>query len=279
MTAATYTSPLRPFRSLVMICLAIATSIAIFALMPLLIRRTLQQATTNLPRPTIAVAVVIQPPLESGVHPGQSKRLPAPSSQPPPVETKAAEQKSQAPKPQPPPAKNLKSSLKASTRFKQKRKAKAPRQPASKLPAKESPPKPLKVETGQAQAPQPPATATPVSASAAANRPQIASIPLPAKTSFEAHEVDRQPLPVSCPQPKYPYRLRRRGIEGVVNVRFLVNRDGHPRHVSILNANPKGFFENSVLQIVPKWRFKPGLNSGRAVDVWVEETIRFSLES
>ncbi|MEW5913332.1 MAG: energy transducer TonB [Thermodesulfobacteriota bacterium] len=89
---------------------------------------------------------------------------------------------------------------------------------------------------------------------------------------------DREPLVAAQMPPPYPYLARRRGIEGAVTVRFLVDRQGRVQHLSVLGANPPGVFEETVLRTVPHWRFRPGLRQGQAVEAWVETTIRFKLE-
>jgi len=89
---------------------------------------------------------------------------------------------------------------------------------------------------------------------------------------------DREPLVAAQVPPPYPYLARRRGIEGAVTVRFLVDRQGQVRHLSVLKAEPPGVFEETVLRTVARWRFRPGLHEGQAVEAWVETTIRFKLE-
>jgi len=92
---------------------------------------------------------------------------------------------------------------------------------------------------------------------------------------FQAGELDRPPQPIVTPQPAYPHRARQREVEGEVRLRFLVGEDGAVRRISILEASPEGFFEESVKQTVARWRFRPGEITGRAVASWVETTIGF----
>jgi len=94
---------------------------------------------------------------------------------------------------------------------------------------------------------------------------------------FEAAEVDREPRLVSQVPPIYPYSARRRGIDGEVVVRFLVDASGRVNKLSIVRAVPKGVFEQAVEQSVNRWRFKPGYYQGRPVSTWVVLPIRFKL--
>ncbi len=78
--------------------------------------------------------------------------------------------------------------------------------------------------------------------------------------------------------PVYPLRAQRRGIEGWVKVRFLVDEQGRVGHISILEAEPANIFNKSVRQCVSKWCFKPGTVEGMAVKAWMETTVRFKLK-
>jgi protein TonB len=90
--------------------------------------------------------------------------------------------------------------------------------------------------------------------------------------------VDRAPVVTSRVPPTYPYRARRRGIEGAVTVRFLVDRRGEVQGLTIVDSRPPGVFDQAVRDTVTRWRFRPGLKDGEAVETWVQTTIRFRLE-
>jgi protein TonB len=94
---------------------------------------------------------------------------------------------------------------------------------------------------------------------------------------FEAYELDQPPQPVVRVPPVYPYRARERGIEGVVQVKLLVNADGSVGDVQILDARPKGMFEDAVMKCVPQWKFNPGKVEGKAVTAWVVTAVEFDL--
>ena len=95
---------------------------------------------------------------------------------------------------------------------------------------------------------------------------------------YTTDQVDAVPSIVGQPRPAYPYRARRRNIEGWVKIRFLVDRGGRVHDLTVLAASPRGVFESAVRGAVPRWRFRPGKKAGRAVDVWVETTIQFELD-
>jgi protein TonB len=95
---------------------------------------------------------------------------------------------------------------------------------------------------------------------------------------YNLGEVDIAPKATRSVQPEYPFMARRRGIEGVVRVRFRVDREGRVGDLEILEARPSGVFEKVVRQAVSRWRFAPGRKDGVAVETWVEVPVRFELD-
>ncbi len=101
--------------------------------------------------------------------------------------------------------------------------------------------------------------------------------PPPPPAEFEAGQVDQPPRAISRVPPVYPYSAKRRGVTGVVVVRFLVDIQGRIQRLRIVKSEPRGVFEDSVRRAVGKWRFKPGVYQGRAVPTWVVVPVRFRL--
>jgi protein TonB len=91
-------------------------------------------------------------------------------------------------------------------------------------------------------------------------------------------ELDAPLTPLTRIPPLYPMRAKRKGIEGWVKVKFLVDTAGTVGAVTILDAHPKEIFDRSVRRCLAGWRFKPGTVEGMAVKTWVTTTIRFELE-
>jgi protein TonB len=44
-----------------------------------------------------------------------------------------------------------------------------------------------------------------------------------------------------------------------------------------VESNPQGYFEQSALEAIRHWRFKPGIYRGKAVATWVTLPIQFRL--
>lgn len=91
-------------------------------------------------------------------------------------------------------------------------------------------------------------------------------------------EVDEPPRILHKVEPPYPLRARRLQIEGQVVVQFVVNKQGSVQNLKVLSANPKGFFEKSVLNSLKKWTFRPGKYRGRPVDTVVILPVKFRLK-
>jgi protein TonB len=139
-------------------------------------------------------------------------------------------------------------------------------------PAPPTPPKPAKPKVPPA--PVDPAAPLSMQAKPAIAGPQ-AAIPAPAPS---AGKLDHGPMATAQVPPMYPYSARRRGVEGWVKVRFLVNRQGGVEQLSILEAMPEGYFEESVMRSVSRWRYKPAVKHGHPRESWIETIIRFKLE-
>ena len=91
-------------------------------------------------------------------------------------------------------------------------------------------------------------------------------------------EVDQPPTPVSNPAPPYPRRLLRRGKQGEVTVRMLVDAAGKVKKLEIVSVKGSPAFRGAVEKTVKSWRFRPGKHRGRKVSVWARKTIHFKVK-
>ena len=116
--------------------------------------------------------------------------------------------------------------------------------------------------------------------------PEIQDTPVPTppptpppQSVVSSRELDSPPKIVKMVKPKYPPLAKRAGRQGVVRVRFLIDRHGRVTKVKVVFAKPKGLgFEDAAVAAVSQWVFEiPRLN-GRPVAAWVVQTIRFQLE-
>ncbi|PHZ85520.1 energy transducer TonB [Paremcibacter congregatus] len=89
-------------------------------------------------------------------------------------------------------------------------------------------------------------------------------------------EGDMQPITKLAP--RYPNGPQTKGIEGYVVVRFTVTRTGSVENVEIVESTHSAF-ERPSLQAVEKYKYKPRVLNGVAVDVLgVMEKVTFQLE-
>lgn len=84
-----------------------------------------------------------------------------------------------------------------------------------------------------------------------------------ASNDGEATEASDVPVdvgrvsPTSQVPPEYPSRAQRRGLEGFVELEFVIRRDGRvdPDSIRVVSANPRNIFDKAALAAVRQWRF------------------------
>jgi protein TonB len=74
-------------------------------------------------------------------------------------------------------------------------------------------------------------------------------------------------LPIVQVAPQYPQRALRRKVEGYTIVEFTIDIDGRAVDARIVEANPQGEFDQTSLDAVNKFRFRPRLINGEPVRV------------
>ena len=91
---------------------------------------------------------------------------------------------------------------------------------------------------------------------------------------------DRGVAPLVRVNPDYPRRALERGIEGWVHVRFTITAAGTVKDLVVVDAEPKGVFDEAASKAVLRWRYNPRVENGVAVERVGEQTlIRFKLEN
>ena len=100
----------------------------------------------------------------------------------------------------------------------------------------------------------------------------------PTKISTLKPSFNEDLFPLLTPGPKYPRRARRAKISGWVNISFTITPKGTVTELVILAAEPEGIFDQTTLNTVKKWKFKPQLLAGKATARQVVQTIKFEPE-
>jgi protein TonB len=90
---------------------------------------------------------------------------------------------------------------------------------------------------------------------------------------------DRDVIPLVRIEPEYPNRAANRGIEGWVLVQFTITPAGTVKDATVVDAAPKGYFEDSALKAIARWRYNPKIEEGVAVERrGIQVVLRFQIE-
>jgi protein TonB len=86
-------------------------------------------------------------------------------------------------------------------------------------------------------------------------------------------------LPIVKVAAVYPRRAQSRGIEGFVIVEFVVTKTGAVSQAIVVKAEPEGVFDRSALDAVVKFKYKPRVVDGVAMEVaGVQNRITFEID-
>jgi len=80
------------------------------------------------------------------------------------------------------------------------------------------------------------------------------------------------------PRPKYPRIARRRGLEGTVILKILVNTHGRVGGCRVHKSSGHRILDERAMKTVRKWIFKPGRKGKKPSAMWVKVPIRFQLK-
>ena len=98
------------------------------------------------------------------------------------------------------------------------------------------------------------------------------------KSSYDIGELDHGLTALSRTQPVYPFKAKRRGIEGYVTVEFIVSPQGLVQDITIIKSEPEKTFDIAVTNCLKLWRFSPPTIEGIPVCARARTTIRFKLK-
>jgi len=98
---------------------------------------------------------------------------------------------------------------------------------------------------------------------------------------FQLTQYDTPPIPIKNPMPLYPVKFKKSGIQGVVVLEVEVLQDGTVGEVKVLKsllAKESGL-DDTAVNAVKSWIFKPALLKKKPVTVKVNIPIPFTLKS
>lgn len=76
----------------------------------------------------------------------------------------------------------------------------------------------------------------------------------------------------------YPVALRAASVEGAVHLWLFVEEDGRPSKVQVRASSGSPRFDELARTAAPLMEFRPALNQGEPVGVWVSLWVRFDLD-
>ena len=95
-------------------------------------------------------------------------------------------------------------------------------------------------------------------------------------------QVDRNAegdiIPVVVIRPMYPREAAITGTEGWVKLEFTITEAGTVRDPRVVEAEPPRIFNREAIRAILKWKFKPRVIDGVAVERRATQTIDFTLE-
>lgn len=79
--------------------------------------------------------------------------------------------------------------------------------------------------------------------------------------------ADGEYLPIVKVAPMYPRRANSRGIEGYCTVQYTVTKSGSVKDPVAVDCQPSGYFERASIKAAMKFKYKPRVIDGEAIDV------------
>ena len=95
--------------------------------------------------------------------------------------------------------------------------------------------------------------------------PHADDVTIDDRTSVYASHGDY--LPIIKVKPVYPRRAQTRGIEGYCIIEYVVTRSGAIRDPQVVDCQPSGVFESASLRASLKFKYKPRVVDGEAIEV------------
>jgi periplasmic protein TonB len=92
-------------------------------------------------------------------------------------------------------------------------------------------------------------------------------------------QMDSDLIPLQRIPPAFPVEARRAGVSGWVDIDVTIAADGSVHGARVVGAKPKGVFEAAAVTAIQKWRFKPKVVDGKAVEFHAVQKIEFNLNN
>jgi periplasmic protein TonB len=77
--------------------------------------------------------------------------------------------------------------------------------------------------------------------------------------------------------PSYPMIARKRGYQGDVVLKVLINKQGKVLDLMVFSSSGYSILDKTAVAAVKKWLFQPGMRGSEKIEMWVRIPIRFRL--
>lgn len=95
---------------------------------------------------------------------------------------------------------------------------------------------------------------------------------------FTMDQLDERPTPRFQPLADYPYEAKKEGLEGFVDLEFIIKANGKVENIKVTKSSDHRF-EDSAIKCVERWTFRAGRKSGVAVPVRAAIRIPYTLDN
>lgn len=82
-------------------------------------------------------------------------------------------------------------------------------------------------------------------------------------------------IPLVRIKPRYPIRAQRRRISGWVKIEFTITATGTVEDPVVIASQPENIFDREALRAISRWKFKPKIIDGQAVEQRAIQTMDF----
>ena len=86
-------------------------------------------------------------------------------------------------------------------------------------------------------------------------------------------------IPVVVIRPMYPREAAMSGTEGWVKVEFTITETGTVKNARVVESVPPRVFNREAIRAILKWKFKPRVVEGVAVERQATQVIDFNLDT
>jgi len=95
---------------------------------------------------------------------------------------------------------------------------------------------------------------------------------------YRLWEVDVPPTIIKWAPRQYPAKALEERITGKVKLCYVVTKEGTVGDVLIEKSEPKDIFDESALEYIKQYLFKPAIKDGKPVDVLIHDLVKFNLK-